>query len=560
MLVMMNFVFSTALSALLAAPVFQEPARESAIFDLGALSGQVNHVKKGLTVMDPFRWASSQEVEFSSDDLHPGRFVDLFEQVLDGGSMHSVSGSGDSLLLSITASAANLETARQLYRFLESSLSSSRQFEVLSFDSSQVSPANNSPGFVLSPEDAGRRIEEVRSSGADVERWALTIRPSRSALVSNESTIPFLADYDVEIAQGAYIFDPVTCFPRLGQLLCARATPAGDAARLSLFFRKTEALGAPHARSVTFGGLTVSEVAQASSLDSAMPLEQLEVQSHGFGIQVALRSGEAVELSIERSAAGADRASYLIRCLDAGPGAVHRGTFGDLELVLIDPGASHQGSIRLVQENRLFPLDPSGNTPEATVRLPREEQGPVIDRLRRAGSSGGSGQLGPYVTFLMNANDSSTEGVDAYFDELESSDLAHRFVTATVAEGGEPVARFQMPCLAGSRGFAFSARGSLRIVDAEVEVAQNVSVIEPEVAQVMEGAAVVWHARNGGQVSMEASVRSGESSVLALGEIGKGILDRLPLRFLHDRRGLVDGAAELGSQGSSGLGALVQLR
>lgn len=562
MLVMMNLAFSTALSALLAVPVSQEPAQESAIFDLSALSVGTDRPPL-LSVMDLFRWDHPIAPEVAFEALNAGRLVDLFEQVLNlggSGAMRYVGGSDGSESLSIVASAEDLELARQLYGFLESSMNGSRKFEVLSFDASQVSPAINSSGSVLSPEDADKRIQAVRSSGVDLERWAFSARPGRTMLVSNEDTIPFLGDYDAEIAQGAFLYTPVTFYPRLGPLLCARATPAGDAARLSLFLQNTEAVGPVETRMVTFGGMTVSEQAQASLMHSTMPLERLEVQSHGFGIQVALRSGEAVELSIDQSAGGSDPASYLIRCLDAGSGAVHRAKFGDRELFLIDPGASHRGSIQLDTEYRLFPANALEFDSESYAKFSVEEWGPVIDRLRQEGSSGASSPLGPFVSYVTKNGNRVSAGIEAYFKQLESPDLAHRVLTTTVEAGGESVARFRLPCLEGSRGFAFSVRGSLRIAGADSEVAQFASVIEPEVAPVMEGAVFSWHARAGGEVSLEAAVRSGEPSVISLGEIGKGILDRMPLRSLYDRRGLVDGVAELGSQGGSGLEAHIQLQ
>ena len=561
----MHCLTSLALVLLAPASIAQQSTIGTAVFDIGSLPTTTDEGASDLTIFDPFMLEENWgERKIETESFNSGPLVQLFKSVLDLDNEvdQYIVTRGDSDLI-LTADAQRLELARQLYEFLRSSLGVTRQFEVLAFDTTEAGLPNTPSGAVLSAADASQRVDALTASGSEVKRWVLSVDSGRTALLRSESTVPFVYSYNVEIASEAFAYDPRICNPRLGDLLAARAAPAGDATRLSLFLRHTEAIGELEALNLDYGGFVGDEAnGEAHELYSSMTIERLDVAFHGFGIQVILGEGEAIELTIEGGGTEGGRAGYLIRSLTKEPGAVSRFQVGEVgspaELLLVE--SEEQGAVGLYANYELTPFRHGSKSEGKSVRLPAGDPRQIVNRVRGVGNGLFGGQIGFKAAYLYVPDAQSELELGAALATTASGSPRHRVLAASVDAGSNSVAKFKIPTLDGVSGFAFVAQGGLRISDAQVEVATGASVRVPEVNAVYEGAFFEWQAHEGGSVSIEAASSIGKGRQVPLGSIGRGIVEPHSQQLLRDRQSLVSGKAELGVRGGDGLGATVTLQ
>ena len=535
-----------------------EQQTATATVELGAFAVTQDEGPEGLALLDPFAWLDNSRAGVEGEDLNPRDVLDLLDRFFGRGQRglqaRTVAEGSGAYSVKLEGTNEQIAQAREILGFLEEQLHAPRRFEVLAFRSAGVSPAVDSSGSVLSPEETEARIAAIAMSGTDVRRYTLSVRPGQTGTIHLREERSFVADYDVEIAAGAFAYDPRICMPRIGDLLVARAKGEGDGSRLSLVLRRGVAAGPVTSREMVIGGLAGREQGPVGPMNSKVVLEGLEIVTHSFGFETVLRNGESVELSIESALGDGAGSSYLVRALDVGPGPVRRLAVGDRELVLVEEEFASPDTFTFEQDGRAF-ADPEWSG-ALYAALP-SSRGPAKEVME---TDRDASRIGPFAFVVCGPTGPSADKLVDEIQRILPSPARHRVVNAEIRSDGVEFARFRFPCLAGSKGFAATSRGAMRVYDLDVEVAANASVVDPSVEPILEGALCIWDTRGRGSVELEAAVGKGPETTLTLEGIGHGMIDRTPRTRIADTRSLAGGEAELGVQGGPGLSAIVRLQ
>jgi len=84
--------------------------------------------------------------------------------------------------------------------------------------------------------DAAQAANLPSSPDRPRETYTVRLSPGRTSVVDRRRMIPVVVDYDVEIAQGALIHDPVVGTAETGTRLLVRGVPMADGLALSIFY------------------------------------------------------------------------------------------------------------------------------------------------------------------------------------------------------------------------------------------------------------------------------------------------------------------------------------
>ena len=200
---------------------------------------------------------------------------------------------------------------REVLAFLERSLTSRVELTVDVVTFAQESADTGAPsGFVSLREAEALRAGSQR--GARVQTHRLDLIPGRAARVDLTREHTIVLDYDLEIAQGAFIHDPIVGTLSVGTNLTVRAHPMpGGGLGLALTIRRGEALGDVTQHFVRHRGM-VGDESGHDFVDAPRSLQKLDVLSRSITCNTLLPDEKALVFRSRTDLSGAQGTELVI--------------------------------------------------------------------------------------------------------------------------------------------------------------------------------------------------------------------------------------------------------
>ncbi len=177
--------------------------------------------------------------------------------------------------------------------FLGETLHAHTELQVDVIDLSDKAAAGAGTGLVdLAEAD---RIRSLGGPSTRLHSYRLQLMPGRAAKLDLSRHHRFLADYDVEVAQGAFASDPVIHTMISGTRLEIRGAPGADGLSLTLLFRHGAPTGELREVDLDQHGFVGSESGQ-TFLRGARMIQSLGVVGRTFACNTTLPSGKALVL------------------------------------------------------------------------------------------------------------------------------------------------------------------------------------------------------------------------------------------------------------------------
>jgi hypothetical protein len=340
---------------------------------------------------------------------------------------------------------------------------------------------------VLSLDEAKRFVDGALARGAAHVHQTLRLAPGRTAALERARELPFLGDYDVEIAQGAFIYDPIIFRIRDGFRGLLRATTVPGGTALSVLWLQEDVLGDVRERPVVLNGIVGREQRGGFDLVTGpQSMQTADVMTHALAFDSFLADGKALLAFSDVEHKGATYRQVLV--LRRGAGA--QSTFLKVPLstggrMLVVLNAETFGAPQFAISSGAG-LNNDWPHPYALAELRSETSNFLQDQLGRLNQWW---NVGPWVFALT---DPAWDGPAAA--ELErlagsirpATDLIELGVELSSPSGGV-AARWKVPTLGGRSVGAVAGVTGLALADFDVDVAQFAAVSDPILQPTFQG-------------------------------------------------------------------------
>jgi len=362
-------------------------------------------------------------------------------------------------------------------------------------------PAAFAPALV-GPAEADKLLASW-GGGARRQSYRLRIAPGALGTLEDARLIDVVPEFNCEIAQSSAVLDPVTEQVQTGLRLCARTAPAPGGQWLALAAGWSEAAGALREDALRVSAMLVSDKG-SETLSMGARIQGLDIEARSFALNAFLPEGRVLLLQTATQVQAAHSAA-LVAIRAAGP-APQR------ELQLALEGLEERGRFQVHNGQFAFPprvLLASENLgglsqPECLLRgndvqahLTAQLFPPNFEPLHSLLDYEYS-MLTNWEPFLIlrRSVDGSAEtppGNPDFALVLSRLCPSPRMFQVTLhlrRAGTEPVsvARAVVPLRLGETSAVVLGAESHRLIDYDVEVAQNASVSDPVVVDSFDGA------------------------------------------------------------------------
>ncbi len=240
------------------------------------------------------------------DEAGSDVIIDLLIQVLGGELQYEgreIAMDGPSRLL-VLAPAAIQARVEATLGTLETVLSSSAEITVdvveLPGDSTELWPKQN----VVPAAEVDRSIASALGRGGVHQRFHMQLSAGRTAWLDQMRHIPILFDYDVEIASGSFIQDPIIVELEEGIRLLLRGAPTEGGLVLSALFQTADVLEIRD-RPVDYGGRLAREKDGAYEVvEGPKRLQTADVLHRSVAFDAFLPDGQALVFATRIDLAG----------------------------------------------------------------------------------------------------------------------------------------------------------------------------------------------------------------------------------------------------------------
>jgi hypothetical protein len=355
-------------------------------------------------------------------------------------------------------------------------------------------------GAAVVPEaQAAALVDQAAQEGRLVRR-RLSVTSTRPAVFVQGRWVDLLADYDCEVAQGAYVFDPRVLKAYLGTRLSARAAPAAGGIYLALLMRRTSGVGSVSERSLTRTARMSNERdMRVDEID--LVHQRLPILDHAVGLNTFLPEGQALVVAASQ---GRVDAHELLVVRRVGGSLPHRVTLssggGSGGLLLVDGNrwappftSSWWGGLATTRA----PRDPQrdGEPLSIDLRAPREEGLPVEEVLydllaRDGGESWPIEILGSWLAIPADEGGALPDLERLVGHLAPDPRLVQVSLVLRSPAADAPVASLTLPLRAGLKSSAVLGVEDTYIGEAEVEIAQDASIEDPVLAALFDGLAL----------------------------------------------------------------------
>ncbi|MFT5689893.1 MAG: hypothetical protein ACI8PQ_002742 [Planctomycetota bacterium] len=467
--------------------------------------------------------------------------------------------------LSITASAELHDRAKEMLAGLRTAFGARAlvTVDILTLEGQLLTFPKSA---TASTAQADALINAALTRGASHVRHELEIVPGSAAISDMTQPLAVMLDYDVEIAQDAFIWDPIPSTLDLGQRIVIRGVPDGDRLQISALLRTVDLVGEVNNRSFGTAGFLASEQKGPTYAAGPDVLQQAEVAMSSFAFTGDVTMGNALICASELNISGSMRSQLVvIRPLEITGRALFRQNLSSgegRELVVVNTEAFSPSSV-----NAWF----LGHD-----ELDADVVGPFIYSQIEANSDGADPLMSKAFEFSANAMSGPwiMIAVDPTWDRI-SGDAIERIADSWSApedtisltldllasgRGDNVPARTLLPSWRGHRAAAIVGLARNVVYDYDVEVAQGAAVADPVVLSAFQGLGAV--ARPGlTSVMADAALvlPSGRPTQLDLGGMTYGLLDHHEEEILRVRSRHSVGAGGVATFGAKGVKTLHQV-
>lgn len=340
-------------------------------------------------------------------------------------------------------------------------------------------------------EEAAKLVAALVGRGAQHRSHVLEISAGRTARLDAHRRIPFLFDYDVEIAQSIMVFAPVTSETSEGTSLALRGLPVSGGVLLSTVLLRSELLGKIQEQPLVLKGkVNHIEGGKAEVIEGPRSIQSPEVLVRGLAFDTFLPDGKALALTLECTLGAArTREVVLLRRMGGSMSAYVARPIPRTNRTLIALDAELFRAPRLTTDARPWADERGTFQPSAVAHFDGEVSGFLLEWLKARFSIWR--RFGPWILIVTDPawdRDAAAQ-LDRLVKSLQPDTTLLDVGVDLRAQGREaafPV-RLRMPLLAGSSAGLVLGRGETAVTGFDVEVAQGAAVPDPYVSSVFEG-------------------------------------------------------------------------
>lgn len=499
---------------------------------------------------DPYDASDGEQTEL----FFPGLISDLLgEELSFEGRWLEVLDNGKLLMV---APAGVHSQVQRIYDFLRDAADERIELAVVVIDGAVEGPSQL--------DQAGVRAILGRVPAESVVSHRVSLASADWGRVDSTVVSPIVLDFDVEIAQGAVIADPIVMGVQSGLRIGLQAVPAKGGVLLTSIVRHGKLLEigtSPLGMRLRLTG----EDRQVSEIASAGEVQTYSMAGFGSASSAFLPDGGGILL---RGVQGGHSRTILVHHL--GGGLKHRrelalSSNGE-RLVLLNEHASAPselngmgaGLVRALTRGHYYILQES---PLLGISL---SQGPGPEIMNLIASQTGRGvefvsQNGPWqVCYLPEG--STGEALAGLEAQLEASlrQSTPLQVRLELVIDGKSVAHVQQPVLDGYMSLFSLGIESLEVHDYDVEVAQFAATPDPWISVVFDGIVAHLRVSVGGDGSLRLDLRAAANwdAGTRRVELGTGLMDGFDQttqgRLFVDERRVVEASASGGWSASFG--------
>ncbi len=420
-------------------------------------------------------------------------------------------------------------------------------------------------GGIVDESEAQRVLAQLAGRGAAHQSYTLRLSAGRTSRVDEMQPVPFLLDYDVEIASSSAVFDPIVGEAAEGTRIQMRGVPSPDGIFLTVLLFESRVIGGLELQPVEARGSVWTEKGELTVGDG-LAVQKVRTFSRSIAFDTFLASGKAAVFTSEcRLADHESRELVVLRRL--------RGSLGAFASRQV-PGTTRR--LIAVNSELLGPPKTRIVGPQASDDEPHFRRDPrliahvrsepslfLFDWMKHRFSVWR--RMGPWALAVSDPawdDDAAAElqGLIAGWDPP-----AHVMnVDIRLHEAGGVPVRWQLPLRSGSGCGVRIGVTSVALVDYDVEVAQNAAVHDPTLMSIFEGLATGVATARGGSGALTLDVHAiaqvgRDKGTVDAAAPGLAAFDVPDLRRLEvdDRLGLVaqpEGAVQyrLGDTGQGG--------
>jgi hypothetical protein len=451
------------------------------------------------------------------------------------------------------------EQVRSILEGVEQALGGSipLRVDVLAYGPEGELPA---PGL-MSEEEAARLVADAGARGATHSAQTLELSAGRTALMDAGRRIPYLHDFDVEIAQYMMVFAPVMSTTRDGTRLALRGLAQPGGLSLNVLLQRSELLGEIALHPLELRGILAPQEGGPTELvDGPDGVQSPEVLLRGLAFDTFLPDGKALVVTLEAALGSARvREALVLRRAGGGMSSYVTRAIPRTNRTLIALNAEHFRPPRMRVDTPLL-HDAGSILPGTTAYFESELSGFLLEWLKVRFSVWR--RFGPWILIVTDPawdRDAATQ-LERLVQALRPSTSLAVLGVDLRAPGRDPAlaVSVRVPLREGSSVGIVIARGTTAITGYDVEVAQGAAVPDPSVAAVFEGVALgLTVQRSTVQASGLAQLFDGPVGQLELGYASYGpiALPRPRLLRFDERLALRDprtGPVRIGSGSAQG--------
>lgn len=390
--------------------------------------------------------------------------------------------------LTVLAPAALQQQVRALLDGLEQALAGTVTLRVEFFTLAEgaAEPAS----LLLADDEAQKLALSLAASGSPGRAFTLQLSAGRTDVLDARRSIPFLFDYNVEIAQGIGVFVPAMGETSSGVRLALRAGAVPGGTALTVLGIASE-LRALRSLELDIAGIVTQSDKQPYRIGGPDLLQSPEVDLASFAFDTFLPDGKALALSFESALAGKKLRQLVLlrRTASTLSSFVARPIPGTNRTVVALDAGLFRGA-RLETALEIGVQDEYGGqallAPAATATLTSETAGFLLEWLKARFSIWRP--FGPWI--LVVTDPAWDRDALAQLERLVKGLKPRTGLSEATFElrtGGARPVRARLPVLEGSRAGLAVGLGRTAITGYSAEVAQNAAMHDPFVGAIFDG-------------------------------------------------------------------------
>jgi len=437
----------------------------------------------------------------------PDTIVDLVTQVLGDELRYegrNVYLEGDARLLVVAPPSSQAKVAA-LLGVLESAFAATVDLRVDVLTLSQGGEAGWPARCVVDPAEADRIQSVLVERGAERRTHEVHLSVGKLEGIEAMRHVPFVGEYDVEIAQGANIQDPIVFTAEVGQRLLVRGVPARGGTHLSIVLQSSELVGGIRDQELSIQGMMSTDTDGVQFVAGPKLLQTAEVSFRAFAFNTFLPDAKVLVAAAQTDISGRQETEVvLVRRTGGTATSVSTSALPDTgrRILLLDA--------ELLRPPELVPrLDTSYSDstpfPNAWVTMRSAPSLFLLDWMRSNFSDWYRfGAWGIALSDPAWSDDAPQRFAELITQGPEAVEPRQVFVDLSGGEGrARHAARFCLPVRSGSGSAVVLGTTTTVLYDYDVEVAQFAAVADPVMRPLFQGLALAVTPSSGATPALE---------------------------------------------------------